>query len=118
MNEKMYEALEVCLRAIETGAEIESVLTRYPQMADELRPILETSVQAQSLVAHSVPEDAMRRGRAARSAACRRAACACATFSPVGILVSSFGDFTGLSAHLYIEWHRIGSRLEWSFTRR
>jgi len=64
MNEKMYEALEACLRAIETGAEIESVLTRYPQMADELRPILETSVQAQSLVAHSVPEDAMRRGRA------------------------------------------------------
>jgi len=64
MNEKFYEALEVCLQAIESGAEIESVLKRYPQMAGELRPILETSVQAQSLVAPSVPEDAIRRGRA------------------------------------------------------
>ena len=64
MNEKFYEALEVCLQAIETGAEIESVLKRYPQMADELRPILETSVQAQSLATPSVPEAAIRRGRA------------------------------------------------------
>ncbi|MFN2152657.1 MAG: DUF5667 domain-containing protein [Anaerolineales bacterium] len=64
MNEKFYEALEDCLQALETGADIESVLKRYPQMADELRPILETSVQAQSLAVSSVPEDAARRGRA------------------------------------------------------
>ena len=64
MNEKLYEALEVCLQAVETGADVESVLKRYPQMADELRPIFETSLQAQSLAVPSVPEDAMRRGRA------------------------------------------------------
>ena len=64
MNEKFYEALEDCLQALEAGADIGSVLRRYPQMADELRPILEASLQAQSLAMPSVPEDAMRRGRA------------------------------------------------------
>jgi hypothetical protein len=64
MNERLYEALEVCLQAIETGADIESVLKRYPQMADELRPILEASARAQTLAISSVPENAMRRGRA------------------------------------------------------
>ena len=64
MNEKFYEALEVCLQAIETGADIESVLKRYPQMIDELRPILETSLRAQLLATTFVPEDAMQRGRA------------------------------------------------------
>jgi len=64
MNEKLYEALEDCLQALETGADIESVLERYPQLADELRPILEASIQADSMAAPSVPEDAMRRGRA------------------------------------------------------
>jgi len=64
MNEKLYEALEVCLQAIETGTDIESVLKRYPQMADELRPVLDASVQAHSLAAPSIPEAAMRRGRA------------------------------------------------------
>ena len=64
MNKKLYEALEVCLQALETGASIESVLKRYPQMADELRPILEASVRAQSLAAPSVPEGVMQRGRA------------------------------------------------------
>jgi len=63
-NEKFYDILEVCLQAIETGADIESVLKLYPQMADELRPILETMVLSQSLSATSVPEDAIRRGRA------------------------------------------------------
>ena len=64
MNEKLYEALEVCLQAVETGAELESVLERYPQMADELRPILESALRAQSLAIPSVPADAIRRGRA------------------------------------------------------
>ena len=64
MNEKLYEAFEVCLQAVETGTDIESVLKRYPQMADELRPILETSIRAQSMAATSIPEDAIRKGRA------------------------------------------------------
>ena len=64
MNEKLYDALEVCIKALETGADLEAVLRLYPQMADELRPILETMTRAQSLSATSIPEDAIRRGRA------------------------------------------------------
>ncbi len=65
MNEKnLYDALEVCLQAVETGADIESALKRYPLMAEQLRPMLETSLQARTLTAPSIPEAAMRRGRA------------------------------------------------------
>ncbi len=64
MNEKLYEALEVCLNALETGADIEAVLNLYPQLADELRPLLDASVQARSLALPAVPEAAMQRGRA------------------------------------------------------
>jgi uncharacterized membrane protein YgcG len=64
MSEKLYEALEVCLSALDTGVEIEAVLKLYPDLADELRPILETAVQAQSLAAPSVPKAAANRGRA------------------------------------------------------
>jgi uncharacterized membrane protein YgcG len=64
MNEKLYEALEVCLNALETGADIEAVLNLYPQLADELRPLLEASVQARSLALPAVPEAVMQRGRA------------------------------------------------------
>jgi hypothetical protein len=64
MNEKLYEALEVCLNALGTGADIEAVLNLYPQLADELRPVLEASIQVRSLALPAVPEAAMRRGRA------------------------------------------------------
>lgn len=64
MNEKLYDALDVCIKALETGADIEAILKLYPQMADELRPILETTAQAQSLSATTVPDEAIRRGRA------------------------------------------------------
>ena len=64
MNEKFFDTLEVCLQAIEAGADIESVLERYPEMADELRPMLEASLRARSLAATSVPDIAMQRGRA------------------------------------------------------
>ena len=77
MNERLYEALEVCLNALETGADIEAVLNLYPQFADELRPILEASIQARSLALPAVPEAAKRRGRArvlGRAAEMRKAA--------------------------------------------
>jgi hypothetical protein len=64
MNKNLYEALEVCLQAVETGADVGSVVKRYPQIADELRPALEASVQARALASFSVPETAVRRGRA------------------------------------------------------
>src|SRR5512143_484789 len=44
----LYEVLELCLQEIEKGADVETVLFRYPDLADELRPILEGSVKARS----------------------------------------------------------------------
>lgn len=64
MNEKLYEALEVCLNALETGVDIETVLKLYPHLADELRPVLKTAIEAKSLAISTVPETAMKRGRA------------------------------------------------------
>ena len=60
----LYDVLEVCLNEIENGAELDAVLLRYPDLADELRPILEASVNARSI---SVPEpsaEVIRRNRA------------------------------------------------------
>jgi len=64
MSERLYDAFEVCLNALETGVDIESVLKLYPQLADELRPVLEASVQARALALPAVPEAAIQRGRA------------------------------------------------------
>lgn len=64
MSEKLYEALEVCLSALEAGADLGSVLERFPDMKDDLRPLLETSRQARMLAVSEVPEMALRRGKA------------------------------------------------------
>ena len=63
MNE-LYDILELCLQEIEKGTDIETVISRYPKHADELRPILETSVQAISLAPLDPSPDVERRGRA------------------------------------------------------
>lgn len=58
---KIYEALEFCLREIEEGASIEAALRRFPEFADELRPILETSIQARRMASpEPVPETTLR----------------------------------------------------------
>ncbi len=71
MNNQLIDALEVCLQEIENGAEIESVLLRYPDLADELRPILETSLRARAL---SVPEPSAESMRKYRAKILQRAA--------------------------------------------
>ena len=48
---KMYDILEQCLLEIEQGADIDTVLFHYPEFADELRPILETSLKAMEMAA-------------------------------------------------------------------
>ena len=63
MNNKLYDALETCLQEIEKGAALESVIARFPDLANELRPILKASIQARRLSADPSAE-AMRRGRA------------------------------------------------------
>lgn len=61
---KLYEVLEICLQEIEQGADIDTVLFRYPDFADELRPILEASVNAKSMAASTPSVEVVRRNRA------------------------------------------------------
>lgn len=60
----LYETLEICLQDIEQGADIETVLFRYPELADELRPILEASAGAKSMAVPAPSAEVMRRNRA------------------------------------------------------
>jgi len=64
MTDNLYDALEVCLQALEQGASVESCLALFPALGDELRPVLESAVQARDGAVHDVPAQAMRRGRA------------------------------------------------------
>jgi hypothetical protein len=60
----LYEALEICLQEIEQGADVEIVLSRYPDLADELRPILEASAGARSMAVPGPSPEVVRRSRA------------------------------------------------------
>ena len=59
-----YEILEICLRELEQGESLDTVLARRPELADELRPILETAVKARAIAAPSPSEVVIRRSRA------------------------------------------------------
>ena len=63
MND-LYEALEISLQEIERGADLDTVLFRYPDLADELRPILEASVNAKRMAVPAPSVDVVRRNRA------------------------------------------------------
>lgn len=63
-TESLYDSLEICLQAIEQGTDVESCLARFPAQAEELRPILETALQARSVAVAEVPAAALRRGKA------------------------------------------------------
>lgn len=63
MNNKLYDALEDCLQALEQGQKIDPVLARYPNLDKELRPLLETSLHARTMSGEAVPGDIQRRGR-------------------------------------------------------
>ncbi len=60
---ELYDALDVCLQALEQGKDLESVLRDYPEFSRDLRPILETSLKARSLGDITVPADVHRRSR-------------------------------------------------------
>jgi uncharacterized membrane protein YgcG len=60
----LYEALEICLQEIEQGADIDTVLFRYPDLVDELRPILEASRNASSMAIPVPSVEVTRRNRA------------------------------------------------------
>jgi hypothetical protein len=60
----LYEILEICLQEIENGADVDTVLFRYPAYAEELRPILETSRKAKELTTPAPSSEIVRRNRA------------------------------------------------------
>lgn len=64
MNEELYDILESCLQELQHGAELESLLARYPKFAAELRPALKASMQAQNMSAPMPSREAVMRGRA------------------------------------------------------
>ncbi len=49
MDERLYDAVEVCLAALRTGVDLDACLSLYPDLASELRPILEASLVARQL---------------------------------------------------------------------
>lgn len=60
----LYDVLEMCLKEIEQGADVDTVLFRHPEFANELRPILEASVKAKAKAVPAPSTDALRRNRA------------------------------------------------------
>jgi len=65
MNEAtMYDILESCLQELENGAQVESLLARYPAHAHDLRPILIAIRKAQKMPMPEPSREAATRGRA------------------------------------------------------
>src|SRR4051812_40106880 len=60
----LYETLEVCMQEIEQGRDIETILFPYPELADELRPILEASLNARKLAVPAPSAEVIQRNRA------------------------------------------------------
>jgi len=63
MNRKLLDALERCLQGMEQGEPLDSVLTRFPHLAAQLRPLLETAVRARSTRLEGLPPAALARQR-------------------------------------------------------
>lgn len=61
---RLHDALQVSLRLLESGENIESVLARYPDLAAELQPLVETARIARGAGPLVVPPAVARRGRA------------------------------------------------------
>ena len=60
----LHEVLEICLNEIEQGADVETVLFRYPEFADELRPMVEASVSAKEMAVPMPSQEIIKRNRA------------------------------------------------------
>ncbi len=64
MSERLFDALETCLQALEQGETIDAALARFPALAADLRPVLEAALHARTLGGSPLPEGIQRRGRA------------------------------------------------------
>lgn len=60
----LYDALEDCLQKIEQGSTLDAAIAHYPELAPELHPLLEVSLQARKAGRFTIPEETRRRARA------------------------------------------------------
>jgi hypothetical protein len=63
MSEDLYTILDNCLTMLDQGSDLESCLARYPEYAEELRPLLLASMDAKSLSNLVVPSEVSRRNK-------------------------------------------------------
>ena len=60
----IFDALEFCIQEMESGTDMEVTLARFPEFAEELRPILETSLKARDMASADPSPDVVRRSKA------------------------------------------------------
>ena len=58
------DVMQTCLQDVQNGVHVEAVLERYPDLADELRPMLQASLDAQSMAVSGPSSEVLRRNRA------------------------------------------------------
>ncbi|MEW6567364.1 MAG: DUF5666 domain-containing protein [Chloroflexota bacterium] len=61
MTQHLLDALQASLTALESGAEVEACLAKYPDLAPQLRPLLEAALEARHLGSAAVPAEAVLR---------------------------------------------------------
>jgi hypothetical protein len=60
----LHDVLETCLQEVKKGAELEAVLERYPELAEELRPMLQASLNARRMAVSGPSAEVLQRNRA------------------------------------------------------
>lgn len=63
MNQRLHDALQECLEALEAGRDPEQVLTSYPDLEPELRALLEAAQRAANFEGAGPSQDAYHRSR-------------------------------------------------------
>jgi hypothetical protein len=64
MNQRHEDALEICLAALDTGAAVDRCLSLYPDLTEELHPVLDAAVFARSFADEEISQAALQRSRA------------------------------------------------------
>ena len=64
MSDRLAEALQECLAALERGEDLEQTLSSYPELETELRPLLRIAMRADQLGSEEVPDEVAARSRA------------------------------------------------------
>ncbi len=63
MSDNLYTILDNCLTMLDQGSDLESCLSRYPEYAAELRPLLLASLDAATLVDIDISPEVIRRNK-------------------------------------------------------